>query len=366
MGLDLLMSSNSKNKTSGTKSSFLTRFPYTHGEMLNDKLQNKKIEICPNPEGTQPVRYNNYRGDHPMGGMIRTEGPNTVFYLNWYVWEFLGHLHYLSNDFTTFISQIAENENRTGPSKNDFTKYFTSMLSDSTSVYNKHIYAHFQVMWMKCNGNQETWNTMLSQLRNDFNEYIQMRMITYETDTDKVHSVFGNWKDTLEPIYGDEWGSYLWQCANFDELGHFISDHNSVFRKNEIARNLLCHLNIPEETYDFAGLQNQKVATIDDDSNILIWARGVEHDGKMYAYPATPDVWTTGSHAIMPSVSTTRHTSIFQNNYARTWLRKCKEKGVDVKFLLMESDSNEILRSHNFPVVPLSNKAELSRINFRC
>ena len=69
------MSSNSKNKTSGTKSSFLTRFPYTHSEMLNDKLQNKKIEICPNPEGTQPVRYNNYRGDHLMGGMIRTDGP---------------------------------------------------------------------------------------------------------------------------------------------------------------------------------------------------------------------------------------------------------------------------------------------------
>ena len=105
------MSSNSEYKISGTKSSFSPRFPYTHGEMLNDKLQNKKIEICPNPEGTLPVRYYNYRGDHPMGRMIRTDGPNTVFYLNWYVWEFLGHLHYLSYDFTTFISQIAENEN---------------------------------------------------------------------------------------------------------------------------------------------------------------------------------------------------------------------------------------------------------------
>ena len=356
------MSSNSEFKTSGTKSSFSPRFPYTHGEMLNDKLQNKTIGICPNPEGTLPVRYNNYRGDHPMGRLLRTDGPNTVFYLNWYVWEFLGHLHYLSYDFTTFISQIAENENRTGPSTNDFNKYFTSMLSDSKSVYNQHIYEHFQVMWMSCEGNQKTWNTMLSDLRNDFNNYIQVRMSTFETDYGKVHPVFGKWKNTLEPIYGDMWGSYLWQCANFDELGHFISEHNIVFKKNENAKELLCRLNIPEETYDFAGHQNQKVASIDDDSNIVIWARGVEHNGKMYAYPATPDVWTTGSYAIIPSVSTRRHTSIFQNNDTRTWLRKCKEKGVDVKFLLMESDTNEMMRSNNFPVVPLSNKAELSRI----
>ena len=29
---------------------------------------------------------------------------------------------------------------------------------------------------MSCEGNQKTWNTMLSDLRNDFNKYILVRM----------------------------------------------------------------------------------------------------------------------------------------------------------------------------------------------
>lgn len=313
------------------------RFPFTSSDMLLNQLPNKKVAICPNPDGTKPVSYKNYRGTHPMGSVITTDGKYTTYYLMWYVWEFIGHLWYLSNDFPTFISTIAENENPDGPGKNDFKKYHSAMMNDSTSVYNRHIYAHFQVMWMKCNNDNYMWNTKLNELRENFNTYIQKRMVDYETREENVHPVFGKWKSKLEEIYGDKWGSYLWQCTNFDELGQFISEHNTFFRKNEDAKGMVCRLNLPEEKQNFASWSNEPLVRIDEDNNIVMWAVGVTKDNNTLVYPATPDVWTTGSYSITPSVSTKRHTSIFPNGPA-SWMDQCKNKHIKVKFVVLEGD----------------------------
>ena len=212
------------------------RFPFTQSDMLQNQLPNKKVDICSNSEGTKPVPYKNYEGCHSMGSIITTDGKYTTYYLMWYVCEFLGHLYYLSNDFESFMFEIVEKENHEESGKNDFTNYFRAMMNDTKSVYNRHLYAHFQVMWMKCNNNNDMWNLKLAELREHFNAYIQKRMIDYDSQTGKMHPVFGRWKKTLEPIYGDNWGSYLWQCTNFDELGQFITEHNKFFRKNEKAK----------------------------------------------------------------------------------------------------------------------------------
>ena len=316
----------------------MSRFPYSDSEMLSNKLPNKLVKICPNPEGTQPVRYPNYTGGHPVGHVIRSDGPNTIYWLCWYVWEFLGHLHYISHDFPNFIRHIAENENPEGPSKNDFTNYFVSMLSDSKSVYNAHIYAYFQAMWDCCDGDEEKWNTKLTELRKAFNSYIQKRMTDYHTRTKgQVHSVFGKWKTKLESIYGDQWGSYLWQCTNFDELGQFISEHNTYFKKNEDAKTMVCKLRLSEETQNFATRHNEPLVKIDENNNIVMWVVGVNYDNKTYVYPATPDVWITGRFAMMPSVSARRHTSIFPNDPA-SWIDECKSKHIQVKFIVLEGE----------------------------
>ena len=313
------------------------RYPYTHSEFISGKIENNEIPIAPNPEGTKPVPYKNYPGTHPMGSKITLDGYYTPFYLIWYVWEFLGHLHYITYDFESFIRNIATHENPDGPSKNDFTKYLGSMIKDSNTVYNRHVYAHFQVMWNSCNGDEEKWNTKLAELRKAFNTYIQKRMTDYEERTGDVHSVFGEWKTTLEPIYGDNWCSYLWQCTNFDELGHFISEHNEFFRKNEDAKDMVCKLNLPEEKQHFGKYRNQQLVKIDEHNNIVIWGVVVKHDDNTYVYPATPDVWTTGSFAMIPSVSTRRHNSIFPNGPA-SWIEQCKSKHIKVKFVVLEGD----------------------------
>jgi hypothetical protein len=319
------------------------RYRYTHTEFISTKIENKEIPIAPNPEGTKSVPYKNYLGNHPMGIKITQDGYHTPFYLIWYVWEFLGHLHYITYDFEDFIRNIAAHENPEGPSKNDFTNYLSSMIKDSNTVYNRYIYAHFQVMWNSCNGGEEKWNTKLAELREAFNTYIQKRMIDYEANTENVHPVFGKWKNTLEPIYGDAWGSYLWQCTNFDELGHFISEHNTFFRKNEDAKTMVCRLNLPETKQHFASWSNEPLVKINEDNNIVMWVVGVTKDNNTWVYPATPDSWTTGSRAIMPFMSTRGHTSIFPNG-ASSWVDQCKNKNIKVKFVVLEGD----LTSNNY------------------
>ena len=329
---------NKENKLLKKKTKMIARFPYSDSEMLSNKLVNNMLKICPNPEGTQPVRYPNYKNGHPMGRPIHYDGPNTMYYLCWYVWEFLGHLHYISHDFSSFITNIAENENPEGPGKNDFTNYFVSMLSDSRTVYNTHIYVYFQAMWDSCDGSEEKWNTNLAELRKAFNSYIQKRMTDYQTMTKgKVHSVFGKWKTKLESIYGDQWGSYLWQCTDFDELGQFITEYNTYFKKNEDAKTMVCRLRLPETKQHFATQRNEQLVKIDEDNNIVIWAVGVTHNNKTYVYPATPDSWMTGSRAVMPMVSMMGHTSIFPND-PTSWMDECKSKDIKVKFVVLEGD----------------------------
>ena len=318
-----------------TKKTMDIRYRYTHTEFIRTKIKNKEIPIAHNPEGTKAVPYKNYMGNHPMGRKITQDGYHTPFYLIWYVWEFLGHLHYITYDFEGFIRNIAAHENPDGPSKNDFTNYLGSMIKDSNTVYNRHIYAHFQVMWNSCNGDEEKWNTKLAELREAFNTYIQKRMTDYEESTGDVQSVFGQWKTTLEPIYGDAWGSYLWQCSNFDELGHFISEHNEFFRKNEDAKAMVSRLNLPEEKQNFATWRNQQLVKIDEDNNIVMWVVGVGKDNNTYVYPATPDVWTTGGYGIIPEYK--RHSSIFPNG-ASSWMDQCKNKNIKVKFVVLEGD----------------------------
>ena len=328
---------NKENKLLKQKTKMAARFPFTHSDMLKNKLPNKELKICPNPEGTKPVRYPNYKNGHPIGRPITCDGPNTMFYLCWYVWEFLGHLHYISHDFSNFITKIAENENPKGPGKNDFTNYFASMLNDSKTVYNTHIYVYFQAMWDSCDGSEEKWNTELAELRKAFNSYIQKRMTDYETRFEKVHSVFGEWKSKLESIYGDKWGSYLWQCTDFDELGQFITEHSTYFKKNEDAKTMVCKLRLPETKQHFASQRNQQLVNIDENNNIVMWAVGVTYTNKTYIYPATPDSWMTGSRAITPMVSMMGHTSIFPND-PNSWMDECKSKDIKVKFLVLEGD----------------------------
>lgn len=311
----------------------LTRFPFTHTVMLNQKLPEKLLSICPNPKGTQPVPYKNYKGRHNYGQLGKKDDKLNLI---WYVWEFLGHMWYLSEDFDSFIKTIAENKNPDNPGSDTFTKYFGAMISDCNTVYNRHILTHFDVMWAKCRENQETWNTKLTELRKAFNTYIQKRMTEYEADTEEVHPVFGGWKETLLPIYGEHWGDYVWQCTNFDELGQFITQHNEYYRKNENAKELLCQLNIPEEKFNFCGRWNEPVAKIDG-NEIKIWARALDCDGKTFVYPATPIVWTTGGRGIIPEYQ--HHRSIFPNG-AEHWLQQCKEKEIEVKFILIQGDIN--------------------------
>lgn len=311
-----------------------TRFPYTHNVMLKQKLPEKLLSICPNPEGTQPVPYKNFKSRHNYGQL---ENVSDKLHLIWYFWEFIGHMSYLSEDFDSFILKVAENERADGPGLNDFNKYFAGMLSDCNTVYNRHILTHFDVMWTKCRENQESWNTKLSELRKAFNTYIQKRMIDYEAmSKGEVHPVFTRWKETLIPIYGEHWGDYLWQCTNFNELGQFIVEHNEYYRKNEDAKLQLCKLNIPERKLNFCGRWNEPVATIDD-NKILIWARAIDCNEKTYVYPATPDMWTTGGRGLIPEYH--HHRSIFPNGATR-WLKECKENEIEVKFILIQGDIN--------------------------
>ena len=120
-----------------------TRFPYDHTDMINSKLLNKELAICPNSEGTKPVPFENYKGNHSFGRMESTER----WHLIWYVWEFIGHLWYISYDFDSFIKIIAENESPEAPGPNDFQNYLVSMVKDSKTVYCQHILAHFNVLW---------------------------------------------------------------------------------------------------------------------------------------------------------------------------------------------------------------------------
>ena len=305
-----------------------SRFPYNHGDMLKTKLPKKELDICPNPPDTKPVPYDNYIGSHRFG-QIKSRAE--VWHLMWYVWEFVGHLWYLSYDFDNFIKKIAENESVDGPGENDFTNYFSAMIDDSKSVYNQHILIHFDVMWAQCKGNQKMWNTKLAKLREAFNKYIkEMRVGLPET-----------WQEKLTSIYGDNWGSYLWQCATFDELGSFITVHNEYFKKTEDAKEMLCHLQIPEQEFNMAGYKKQKVASIISDEekieslySIKIWVRVMKNAaGELFGYPATPQAWFRGGFGIIANYS--NHTSIFPNG-ASNWVKKCRAKEVKVKFYLME------------------------------
>tara|TARA_B100001059_G_scaffold86546_1_gene84723 strand:- start:7018 stop:8142 length:1125 start_codon:yes stop_codon:yes gene_type:complete len=315
----------------------MSRFPFTHTEMINSKLPDKKLNICPNPFGTKPVPYKNYNGRHNYGQLDKV---NDKLYLIWYVWEFLGHMWYLSEDIDSFIKIIAENENPDNPGSDTFTKYFDAMGSDCNTVYNRHILTYFNVMWMKCQRNppeqhEVMWNIELAKLRDAFNTYIQKRMTDYEAKSEgEVHPVFGGWKETLLPIYGEHWEDYLWQCTNFDELGQFIINHNEYYRKNEDAKVLLCRLNIPEGKFNFCGGRDEPVAKIDG-NEIKIWTRAIDCNEKTLVYPATPIEWGTGGGGILPQYH--RHRSIFPNG-ADHWLEQCKEKEIKVKFIMIQGD----------------------------
>ena len=71
------------------------------------------------------------------------------------------------------------------------------------------------------------WNTKLNELRGAFNNYIKGSMAAYKVHGQ--HSTYKKWKNKLSSVYGDNWASYLWQCATFDELGReFILAHGKV------------------------------------------------------------------------------------------------------------------------------------------
>jgi len=336
-----------------TSTTLPTRFPYKHGEMISTKLPNMELTICNNPPGTKPIPYDNYDGEHSFGQLE----PKKLWYLIWYVWEFIGHLWYLSYDFDIFIKTIAQNERADGPGKNDFKNYFVAMIKDSKSVYNRHILTHFDVMWSQCEGNQEMWNTKLNELRGAFNNYIKGSMAAYKVHG--KHSTYKRWKNKLSSVYGDNWESYLWQCATFDELGRFIVNYNEYFKKTESAKEMLCHLQIPEETFNMKGYNNQKVAFIDYYANepnsqytIKLWVRGQKCNGQTYAYPATKDEWVRGGYGIIANY--TNHTNIFPNG-ASKWLKECQEKGVQVSLLVMQQNKYTNNQEEDITVECLNN-----------
>ena len=347
--------------------SITPRYPYNHSKLVGELMGKNLLKIVPLPRGGNPVPYENFkRGRSNWCKLVTIDGEDTPWWLLWYFMEFIGHLEFIDKDFETFRDVICERENPATTGKRDFTNYLSSLIVDSKSVYNKHLYTHFQVMWHQCSPDREAaWNQKLGDLRKAFNRYIQKRMADYESSEKEPHPVFNKWKNKLIPIYGDNWESFIFQCANFDELGQFITEHNRVYKKNEDAKLLFCRLNLPENRFTIAGHQNQQLAEIDNSSNIRIWGRGVKVDNKTYVYPATPDVWTTGGGGIIPEYK--RHTSIFPHYGISQWLSECKEKGVDVKFLVVEGDittdtyENDKIMTNPGEIVVCSNKASLAR-----
>ena len=364
----------------------VARFPYSHSKLIGEMMGKSILNIAPNPPGTLPVPYKNFkRGRSDFCRLTIIDGPETPWWLIWYFMEFIGHLEYLDKNFETFRDVICERIDPERPGTKDFTKYLSSIITDSKSVYNKQLYTYFQVMWLtskpkyfaqesekKCDDDVEiarirekTWNRKLTELRKAFNQYIQKRMSDYELKKNKPHYVFNEWKTRLEAIYGDNWGSYLFQCANFDELGQFILEYNQVYKKNESAKLLYCRLKLPESLFTIAGHKNQQLAEIDNNSNIRIWARGIKVEGNTYVYPATPDAWTTGSRSIMLDYKW--HTSIFPNSDISKWLSDCEENGVKVKFLVVEGDmttdnyENDKIITNTGKVVACSNKNDLAQ-----
>ena len=345
--------------------SLLPRFPFTHSELMTEMMGKNLLDIAPLPPGGKPVPYSNFkRGRSNWCKLVTIDGEDTPWWLLWYFMEFIGHLEFIDKDFETFRDVICERENPAATGKRDFTNYLASLITDSKSVYNKHLYIHFQVMWEQCSPDREAaWNQKLGDLRKAFNRYILKRMTSYESSEKRPDPVFNNWKNKLLPIYGENWESFIFQCANFDELGQFITVHNKVYRKNEDAKLLFCRLNLPETRFTIAGHPNQQLAEIDNNSNIRIWARGVKVDGNTYVYPATPDVWSTGSRSIMSDYKW--HTSIFPNSDISQWLSECKKKGVEVKFLVIYGDvrtdnyENDKIMTNPEQIVACSNKNDL-------
>ena len=345
--------------------SLLPRFPYTHSDLMSEMMGKNLLDIAPLPLGGKPVPYENFkRGRSDWCKLVTIDGEDTPWWLLWYFMEFIGHLEFIDKDFETFRDVICERENPAATGKRDFTNYLASLITDSKSVYNKHLYIHFQVMWEQCSPDrEEAWNQKLGDLREAFNRYILKRMADYESSKKRPHPVFNNWKNKLLRIYGDNWQSFIFQCANFDELGQFIMEHNKVYKKNEDAKLLFCRLNLPETRFTIAGHPNQQLAEIDKNSNIRIWARGVKVEGKTYVYPATPDLWNTGSRSIMSDYKW--HTSIFPNSDISQWLSECKKKGVEVKFLVIYGDvrtdnyENDKIMTNPEQIVACSNKNDL-------
>ena len=332
---------------------------------MTELMGKNLLDIAPLPLGGKPVPYSNFkRGRSNWCQLVTIDGEDTPWWLLWYFMEFIGHLEFIDKDFETFRDVICERENPAATGKRDFTNYLSSLITDSKSVYNKHLYIHFQAMWEQCSPHREAaWNQKLGDLRKAFNRYILKRMADYESSKKRPHPVFNNWKNKLLRIYGDNWQSFIFQCANFDELGQFIMEHNKVYKKNEDAKLLFCRLNLPETRYTIAGHQNQQLAEIDNNSNIQIWARGVKVEGKTYVYPATPDGWITGSRSIMSDYKW--HTSIFPNSDISQWLGECKKKGVEVKFKVIYGDvrtdnyENDKIMTDPGQVVACNNKNDL-------
>ena len=152
----------------------VARFPHSHSKLIGEMMGKSILNIAPNPPETIPVPYKNFkRGRSDFCRLTTIDGPETPWWLIWYFMEFIGHLEYLDKNFETFRDVICERENPAATGKNDFTNYLSSLITDSKSVYNKHLYIHFQVMWEQCSPDREAaWNQKLGDLREAFNRYI--------------------------------------------------------------------------------------------------------------------------------------------------------------------------------------------------
>ena len=144
-----------------------------------------------------------------------------------------------------------------------------------------------------------------------------------EIEKKEIESKF----QTLMREYTDNWSDYLWQMANFDELGRFISNHNKILKKFEDAKLMYCQLNQPDKTFNFLGNQERVVSL--DGSKITIWVRTIiESDGRSYVYPATPREWYNGGMGIINSYQ--QYNNIFPDGF-NNWFCECNDLGLDVK-----------------------------------
>ena len=120
--------------------SITPRFPYIHSKLMSEMMGKSLLDIVPPPSGGKPVPYENFkRGRSNWCKLVTIDGEDTPWWLLWYFMEFIGHLEFIDKDFETFRDVICERENPAATGKRDFTNYLSSLITDSKSVYNKHL-----------------------------------------------------------------------------------------------------------------------------------------------------------------------------------------------------------------------------------